>query len=154
MKKILLLLSTTRESPKSISTALDIAGKQQAELVILFILDYELSQSITERLTQEGWIGGKATEELHHAILKEYFTQGKLKIVDIEEQARKNNIPCRPVYCWGKFVEVALKVIKKEQVDLIIVTRRKRSNLSRFIFGSPVAELKEKAGCEIMIIDE
>ncbi len=70
MKKILLLLSTTRESPKSINTALEIAEKQNAELLVLFILDYELSQSIIEKLTEAGWIGGKATEELHHAILK------------------------------------------------------------------------------------
>jgi nucleotide-binding universal stress UspA family protein len=154
MKKILLLLSTTRKSPKSIATALDIASKDKAEMVILFILDYELSQSIIERLTQAGWIGGKATEELHHAILKEYFTQGKLKIADIEQQAKDKDIPCRAIYCWGKFVEVALKVINKEGVDLIIVTRRKRSNLSRFIFGSPVAELKRQVDCEIMVIDE
>jgi hypothetical protein len=35
-----------------------------------------------------------------------------------------------------------------------MVTRRKRSGLSRFIFGSAVAELKEKVKCEIRIIDE
>jgi nucleotide-binding universal stress UspA family protein len=154
LEKILLLLSTTRESPKSITTALDIAGRKNAELVILFILDYKLSQSIIDSLTQEGWIGGKATEQLHHAILKEYFTQGKLKIADIEQQAKEKGIPCRSISCRGKFVEVALKVIDKEQVNLIIVTRRKRSNLSRFIFGSPVAELQERVSCEIMIIDE
>ncbi len=154
MKKILLLLSTTRESPKSIETALEIAGKEGAELLILFVLDYELPRSITESMTQEGWIGGKASEDLHHAILNEYLVQGKLKISEIEQQALENRIPCRSIFCQGKFVESAMKVINKEKVSLIIVTRRKRSNLSRFIFGSPVAELQEKAGCEIMIIDE
>ncbi len=154
MKKILLLLSTTRESPKSVTTALEIAGKEQAELLILFVLDYELSHSITEHMTQEGWIGGKASEDLHNAIIQEYLAQGRQKIDDIERQAMDNNIPFRSFYLQGTFVEAALKVIKKERADLIIVTRRKRSNLSRFIFGSPVAELKEQAGCEIMIIDE
>jgi nucleotide-binding universal stress UspA family protein len=154
LKKILLLLSTTRKSPKSINTALEIAGREKAELLILFILDYELSQNIIQQLTQEGWIGGKATEDLHTAIMKEYFAQGKLKIADIEKQAKDKGISCRSIYTWGKFVEVALNVINKEKVDLIIVTRRKRSNLSRFIFGSPVAQLKEQVKCEIKIIDE
>jgi nucleotide-binding universal stress UspA family protein len=154
LKKILLLLSTTRESPKSIATALDIASKEAAELLILFILDDEFPQSITEHLAEEGWIGGKTTEELHHAILQEYFTHGKQRISEIEQQAQEKNIPSRAICCQGKFVEVALKIIKRERVNLIIVTRRKRSNLSRFIFGSPVAELEEKAGCELMIIDE
>jgi len=58
------------------------------------------------------------------------------------------------MFCRGEFVEVALKVIQKEAADLIIVTRRRRSNLSRFIFGSAVAELKSKTDCPIMIIDE
>ncbi len=77
-----------------------------------------------------------------------------MKIRHIEKEAKAQGIPHRSISCWGRFVEVALKVIEREQVDLIIVTRSKRSNLSRFIFGSPVAELKERADCKIMIIDE
>jgi nucleotide-binding universal stress UspA family protein len=51
-------------------------------------------------------------------------------------------------------VDEVLAVVEKEKVDLIMVTRRKRSGLSRFIFGSAVAELKETANCKVRIIDE
>ena len=51
-------------------------------------------------------------------------------------------------------MDVALSVAEEEQVSLILVTRRKRSRLSRYFFGSAVAELKEKVTCETKIIDE
>ncbi len=154
MKKILLLLSTSRQSSKSVTTALDVAEREQAELIILFILDQELPQNIIEQLSQEGWIGGKAADDLRQSILNEYLAQGKSKINEIEQQAMERSIPYRSICCQGQLMDTALKVSKRERVDLIIVNQRKRSSLSRFIFGSPAAELKEKAGCEVLIIDE
>ena len=154
MKKILLLLSTTRHSPKSVAAALEIAGREKAELILLFILDDALAQSIIDKMSEEGWVGGKASEHLQNSILREYFTQGQAKLREIEEQANKQGVPHRCIYARGEFARVALGVIEKEGVDLIIVGRRKRSNLSRFIFGSPVARIEEQAACEMMIIDE
>ncbi len=154
IKKVLLLISTTRKSGKSVETALKIAKENRAELLVLFVLDDELSQNIVNRMSQEGWIGGKPSEMLHTSILREYFHQGHQKIKEIEVAARERGIPCRSISSRGKFVDVALKVIRHEQVDIIIVTRRHRSNLSRFIFGSPVADLKKQANTEIIIIDE
>jgi len=153
-KKVLLLISTTRESEKSVTRALDVAERNQAELLILFILDEELSQDIVNRMSEEGWFGGKPSERLHTAVLREYFSHGNRKIKEIEVAAKERGIAYRSIFARGKFAEVALKVIQHEQVDLIIVTRRRRSALSRFIFGSPVADLKRQSNVEIEIIDE
>jgi len=154
MKKILLLLSTTRNSPKSVAKALELAQEQSAELVLLFILDDALAQSIIDKMSEEGWVGGKASEHLQNSILREYFTQGQAKLKEIEEKANNHGVSHRSIYSRGQFAPVALGVIEKEGVDLIIVGRRKRSDLSRFIFGSPVAQIEKKAGCEMMVIDE
>jgi nucleotide-binding universal stress UspA family protein len=105
-------------------------------------------------LTEEGWIGGKTTENLFNAVLDEYSVQGKEKILEIEKAAKNKGVDYKSVIKRGTFLDVALSVAEKEQVSLIIVTRRKRSRLSRFFFGSAVAELKEKVACEIKIIDE
>ena len=77
MDKILLILSTTRKSETCINEAVEIASKENAELITLFVVDYEVPQKILDSLTEEGWIGGKTTENLFDAVLEEYSIQGK-----------------------------------------------------------------------------
>ena len=154
MDKILLILSTTRKSDKCIKEAVDIASKESAKLVILFVVDNEVPQKIFDSLTEEGWIGGKTTENLFNAVLDEYSVQGKEKILEIEAAAKSKGVHYKSVIRRGTFLDVALSVAEEEQVSLILVTRRKRSRLSRYFFGSAVAELKEKVSCETKIIDE
>ncbi|MBI5789381.1 MAG: universal stress protein [Candidatus Schekmanbacteria bacterium] len=154
MKRILLLLSTTRKSPDSIAQALELAKKDNAELILVFILDDAFTQSIVNRISEDGWVGGKTSDTLQNTILKEYFAQGQEKLREVELMADSYGVPHRSIYARGEFTGVALGIIQKEQPDLLIVTRRKRSDLSRFVFGSAVAELQAKAPCEIMVIDE
>ncbi len=154
MDKILLILSTTRKSEKCIKEAVDIASKENAELITLFVIDYEVPQKILDSLTEEGWIGGKTTENLFNAVLDEYAIQGKEKISEIAEVAKKRGVNYKSIIKRGTFLDVALSVAEEEKVGLILVTRRKRSGLSRFFFGSAVAELKEKVTCKVKIIDE
>ncbi|MHC4182137.1 MAG: universal stress protein, partial [Planctomycetota bacterium] len=139
---------------KCVKEAVDIASKENAKLIILFVVDNEVPQKVFDKLSEEGWIGGKPTENLYNAILKEYSVQGKDKILEIEKMAKSRGIDYKSIVKKGKFLDEALAVVETEKVDLIMVTRKKRSGLSRFIFGSAVAELKEKANCEVRIIDE
>ena len=148
MDKILLILSTTRKSDKCVKEAVDIASKENAKLIILFVVDNEVPQKIFDSLTEEGWIGGKTTENLYNAVLDEYSVQGKEKILEIEEAAKSKGVDYKSIIKRGTFLDVALSVAEEEQVSLILVTRRKRSRLSRYFFGSAVAELKEKVTCE------
>jgi nucleotide-binding universal stress UspA family protein len=154
MDKILLILSTTRKSEKCINEAVEIASKENAELITLFVVDYEVPQKILDSLTEEGWIGGKTTENLFNAVLDEYSIQGKEKISEIEEVAKKKGVNYKSIIKRGTFLAVSLSVAEEEKVGLVLVTRRRRSGLSRFFFGSAVAELKEKVTCEVKIIDE
>lgn len=154
MEKILLILSTARKSNKCVKEAVDIAGKENAKLIILFVVDYEVPQKILDKLTDEGWIGKKPTENLFNAILDEYSAQGKKKISEIEKMAKNKGVDYKSIVNKGKLVDETLTVAEAEKVDLIMVARRKRSGLSRFIFGSAVAELKEKAKCKVKIVDE
>lgn len=154
MNNILLILSTTRKSNKCIEEAVDIASKENAKLIILFVVDYEVPQKMFDSLTDEGWIGGKPTENLFNAVLDEYSIQGKNKIAEIEEVLKNKCIDYKSIIKRGTFLNVVLSVAEREKADMIMVTRRKRSSLSRFFFGSAVAKLKEKVTCEVRIIDE
>ncbi len=154
MDKLLLILSTTRRSNKCIEEAIDIAYKRKAPLIILFVVDEEIPQKILEKMSEDGWIGGKPTESLFNAVLDEYSVQGREKVAEIEDMAKCRGIQYESMIRKGKFIDEAMAVIEAENVNLIFVTRRRRSGVSRFFFGSAVAELEEMVTCEVKIIDE
>ncbi len=154
MKKILLILSLLRNTPKITEEAFRMAQAENAELLVLFILDTEYADKIVNKLTNEGWIGGRPSEHFFESLLAEYELQAKSKIQEIKNRAHKLKIPVRSIIKKGSILEDSLKITQQEQPDTILIIRRKRSDLSRIIFGSLVKTLKQKAPCEVKIIDE
>ncbi len=153
MRKILLILSFLRNSPKSVEEAIAIAKENDAELVVFFVLDIDFADKIVTKLTDEGWIGGKPSEQLYRSLLKEYELQSGLRISEIEQRAKEENIRVRSIVRSGSVLQEILKISKEEAPDLIVISRRKRSNLSRLIFGSVVNALKREVSCDVRIID-
>lgn len=153
MEKILLIISFLRNAPKSIEEAIHLAKEKNAELVVFFVLDVEFADKIVRKLTDEGWIGGRPSEQLYRSLLKEYKLQSEAKIREIEKRARENNVTVRSIIKSGSLLDETLKIVRLEEPDLIVISRRKRSNLSRLIFGSLVNALKKQVRCEVKIID-
>jgi len=154
MKKILLLISFLRSSPKAIEEALQLAKKHGAELVVFFVIDVEYADKIAHRLADEGWIGGKPSEQFYMSLLREYKLQAEAKVREVERRAAELGVTVRSVIKSGSILPETLRQADLEDPDLIIVTRRKRSSLSRLIFGSVVKALKRQARCEVRVIDE
>jgi len=154
MKKILLALSTTRQSSKTIDYAVKIASDEKAELIILFIVDPDLPQFILDKMMDVGFMGDSPTKQLYQSILREYKERGQKKIKEISNAATSLEIECTTIMTEGEFVKECLKVIAKEKPEATILTRADRSNLSRFLFGSAVNQLKQKSPCPIKVIKE
>ncbi len=153
MKKILLILSFLRSSPKAIEEAVQLAKENQAELIVSFVIDVEHADKIAHRLADEGWIGGRPSEQFYISLLREYKLQAENQIHDIEKRARAVGVPVRSAVKSGSFLTETLRLADLEEPDLIIVTRRKRSGLSRLIFGSVVKTLQKQVRCEVRVID-
>ncbi|MFQ5638455.1 MAG: universal stress protein [bacterium] len=153
MKKILLIISFLRSSPKSIVTAINLAKKQQAQLLVFFVVDVGYADNIAHKLADEGWIGGKPSEQFYMSLLKEYKLQAETKITEIEKSAKESDVPVRSIIKSGSILKETLHLARLEDPDMIVITRRKRSGLSRFIFGSMVNALKKHVRCQIKIID-
>lgn len=154
MKNILLVLSTTRQSPKTIELALDKAKSEGATLTGLFILDSNIPESIFDKLTDIGFTGGKPSQQLHSSILLEYRQRGMKKLEETRDIASKSGVPFEGLIREGDFAAQCLEVIHTSKSDLVILTRKRRSSLSRFIFGSCVEDIKKESGCELLIVDE
>jgi len=154
MKKILLTLSTTRQSSKTVDYALKIAGDEKAKLIILFIVDPDLPQFVLDKMMDVGFMGDSPTKQLYQSILREYKERGQKIIEEISQAAKSLGIECTNIMTEGGFVKECLKVIAKDKPEVAILTRADRSNLSRFLFGSAVNQLKQKSPCLIKVIKE
>ncbi|MFQ6082168.1 MAG: universal stress protein [Candidatus Aminicenantia bacterium] len=154
METIVLALSTTRQSPRTIEYSLDLAQKESAKLIVLFIVDPGLPKLIFEKLIDMGFMGEKPSKQVVDAILKEYRERGKEQLEEIRKSTRSMNIECQTIITQGEFVKECLKIIKKEKPKQVILTRAKRTELSRFLFGSAVNELKKKSPSPIKVIEE
>jgi len=154
MENILLVLSTTRQSPKTIDLAIEKVKKEKSSLTALFVLDSEMPESILEKLTDSGFTGEKPSQELRDSILTEYRERGQKKLEEIEELANRMDLPFSAVIREGDFTSECLAEIKDRRSDVVIITRKKRSSLSRFIFGSPIEQIKDAAECEMIIVEE
>ena len=154
MKRILLLLSFLRRSPGCIDLALQIAAERHAELVVLFVLDMDIPAAVSRKLTEDGWIGGKPSERFLEALRQEYEEQADAKLGEVKEAANARGIAVRAFLRHGHLVNETMSLLAQEQIDLIVVMRRKRSRLSRFLFGSTVADLMKQAPCPVQVIDE
>jgi nucleotide-binding universal stress UspA family protein len=154
IKKILLALSTSRQSQRTIEYAFNCVQKESASLIALFVVDPDLPELIFSKLTDIGFLGEKPGEEVMKALLKEYRLRGEEKLKEIKNLANKKGIECATILKIGNFAEECLKLINEQNPFLIVLTRAKRSNISRFLFGSAVNEIKKKSSVPVKIIKE
>lgn len=153
-KPILLILTTERKSMAGVQKAMEKALRKDEELLILFILDRKLSEAAITSMTESGWLGGRASEELYNVIQREYLIQGNALIDHIKELCQKQGVRCRGILREGDFLEETIRILDEEGIDEIVAIRRRRSNVSRFFFGSAVEDLKKITKREIEIVDE
>ena len=154
MGKVMLILSPTRHNPKSVDLAFSIVQKTKRSLTAVFIVDTKVSDAISGRIVDIGFLGDRVSTQLKNAILRDYETRGKRELQEVSERARELGIECETVVGRGDFVEESLRIAAEKQVEDIIVSRAERSNISRKLFGSAVNELLERSPCPVMVVND
>jgi nucleotide-binding universal stress UspA family protein len=153
-QKILLVLSTTRESPKTIQYALEQARSQNALLIVLCVIDTELPSSILDKLENTGFVGEKPGEELFEKILEEYKQRAERKLGEIRKLSESQGIPVETLLKQGDLVQVCLETISEQEVSLVIVGKKRESKLSQFIFASPIRKIEKNSPCPVKVVEE
>ncbi len=134
--------------------AIEKAKEEGATLTALFILDSEIPASIFDKLTDIGFAGEKPSQQLQDSILIEYRDMGQRKLEEIAGMVKESGVTFEALLKEGDFATECIDVIREKKSDLVIVTRKNRSSLSRFIFGSPLEQIKREIDTELIIVDE
>ncbi len=151
MKRVLLVLSASRVSNSCVGGALDAAGSESAELVVLFILDTVMPRDVQERMSHEGFLGEAPSGRLLLAMRRELKRQGINELAEVARAAEKRGITHRTELVEGEFLMRALEAAQTEAPAVIFVAKRERAVLSRLVSGSQAKELKDAVPCDVMI---
>ena len=151
MNRVLLVLSASRVSNSCVDGALDAAGSENAELVVLFILDTVMPRDVRERMSHEGFLGEATSGRLLLAMRRELKRQGINELAEVARAAEKRGITHRTELVEGEFLTRALEAAQTEAPTVIFVAKRERAALSRLVSGSQAKELKDAVPCKVMI---
>jgi len=154
MNCVLLILSTSRTSQNAIEYAVGLAKKEKAKLVVLYIIETELTNEVFDKFTDIGFIGDKPSSELAEAIMKEYRQRGYEEMGKVQIRAMEENVDFDAVTTQGDFVEKALEVIERYKIDTAVAIKRKRSAFLKYFSKSVVDELVEQAPCKVEVFEE
>jgi nucleotide-binding universal stress UspA family protein len=150
----MLVLSPTRHNPKSVDLAISLVQNSTKALLAVFVIDTKVTDAISGRIVDIGFLGDRVSTKLENAIFKDYEARGKKELEDVKVRAEKLGIKCELLIRKGDFVEECLRIAKEKQVEDMVVSRAERSNISRKLFGSAVNELLERATCPIMVVSD
>ena len=120
MGKVMLILSPTRHNPKSVDLALSLVGKTKRPLLAVFIVDTKVSDAISGRIVDIGFLGDRVSTQLKNAILSDYETRGRRELEEVRERAEGLGIPCETVIGRGDFVGESLRIATDEKVEDIV----------------------------------
>lgn len=154
MKNILLILSTSRTSQKAIEHAVGLAKKENAKLVVLYIIETELTNELFDKFTDIGFIGDKPSTQLTEAIMKEYRQRGYEEMGKVQIRAMEENVDFDAITTQGDFVEKSLEVIERYKIETAIAIKRKRSVFLKYFSKSMVDELVANAPCKVEVFEE
>jgi nucleotide-binding universal stress UspA family protein len=154
MGYLMLVLSPTRDNPKSVDLALSLARKSNRPLLAVFIADLRLTEDISGKIVDIGFLGDSVSTHIEQAVLKDYEARGMKELKDVKMKAGKMGIQCETMVRRGYYVDEILKIASEREIEDIIVSRAERSNLARKLLGSAVNDLLEQAPCPVMVVDD
>ncbi|VFJ13846.1 universal stress protein [Candidatus Nitrosocosmicus franklandus] len=141
ISKIMVCIDGSENSIKAARKALEMAKKNNAEVIAVYIsfIPYYL-----RRLPQYGWEG------LHE------YDVGQMKewLKDIMIQAKEDNIHFKSLVreTTSSIVKEIINIADEEKIDLIIVGSTGKSKLDRVLVGSVAQGVMTNAKCSILLV--
>lgn len=150
-RPVILALSSFRYTEKEVEHALRRCADQGAPLVALFVVDVNVARYFAASGVM---VGTSLREEMEHGVMEEHKRQAREALDRVCATAAERGIECKPVLAVGRFAEEAKNAVREEEPQVIILTRARRPEWLRRLFGSPVDRLRQElAGeCEIEVV--
>ncbi len=162
MTRILLVLSTTRYSKRSLELAVDEAreacSQGPVQLSLLYIRETAAMAQVSASVDGQGFLGLEPQDEILHSLEQQHHATALRRIARFQRLA--GELPGVELSCeevQGDFVELARKRALEGEVDVVFLTRADKPFVSRLLFGNEtdkVARLVRQRGGKVVVSDE
>ncbi len=140
---LLLILSAMRQSGEAVQFALERARGAGVGMVVLYVVDESIAENAARELEMSGFMGDEPAGLVTQVLLKAYRERGNEDLEQIRKAAAKAEVPCETEMRGGDFYEECRTYMEGRVFQEIVAIRRKRSHLSRYLFGSVINRLRE-----------
>jgi len=145
VKRILVLTQMTKESRKALHYGVALAKKYGCELSVLHVIHNPFGTDL------EGWnLPLPSIDATYEQIVK----QEKKELEKIVEMEKERGFTIRTLLKEGKPVEEALKTIKENNIDLLIMPSHAEWRLEHLLFGRNNDEIIRNMPCSILLVKE
>jgi len=150
-QRVLLALSSFRYSDREVGAALDLCRELEAELLVLFVVDVNLARYFAGTGVMAGT---SLREQMEKGLLDDQKRQAEETLEKVRQAAEARGIACRALLKVGRFAVETRAVVAAEGPQVMVVTRARRPEWMRRLFGSPVDSLCQDVGgtCEVKIV--
>ena len=140
IKRILVVSRITKCCHKAIHYGISLSKKYGAELSVLHMID---------TFWLKGWnVPMISVEEEYKKELK----KTKEELDNIINTENIKGMVIKELFKEGDPTEEILKVIKEENIDLVILVAHEESRFEHFLFASSNAEIIRKIPCSILLV--
>ncbi len=117
--KVLLALSNTRDREDQVRRVLQ-ELQPGDELVLLFVLDRRVPETVASWLLYLGFMGETLTDEIQEVIFGELTRSAEQRIQEVRQQAQQRGLKVKPLFREGPFFEALREVYQAEHPDRVV----------------------------------
>jgi len=138
---ILVPMDFTKASDRALDYALSIADGLEASVVVLHVV---------ERIYAEGFLDTPAKS----ALRTEAHDEARKRLDAIVERKSDCSAPIKRIVCRGMPQPEILRFAESMGVDLIVLGRRRRTLLGRWVWGSVSDVIVDIAPCPVLVVKQ
>ena len=141
VNRILVVSRSTKHCQKAVHYGVSLAQKYGAELFVVHVRHNPF------RL--EGWNFGITSLQMEYERLTQTFRED---IDHILEAEKTQGLVIKAVMKAGGRTDEIIKMVKEENIDLLIMLAHEEGHIEHFLFGHDNEELIRKMPCSIMLV--
>ena len=148
---VLLALSSFRHTEAVVAHALELCAERTAPLVVVFVVDVNLARYF---VGSDVMAGTSLRELMEQGILDDHKRQAQEALSRVCALAREHGLPCTAVLRVGRFAQEIKAAAREHAPAVIVLTRARRPEWLRRVFGSPVDRLCQELGgqCDVWVV--